>query len=444
MLAAIANTAASLPDASSSARFDQLGLAFGDGARLVERHGLELACLFEVGAALDEDAAPRGRCERAHHGDGRRDHQRARARDDQQHQRLVEGLQPRPVHEQRREQRNRQRQHEDRGRVDGGEFIDEALRGRARALRFFDRVNDARERGVGGHGSDAELQCGGLVDGAREDRVAHRLVHRNALARDRRLVDGAEAVGHHAVQRHALAGADARDGVQRHRIGPHGLPAAIGLLHLGLLGREREQALDRVARAVHGAGFDQFGNRIERHHHRGLGPLADDEGARHGDGHQRIDVEAAAHQRAEALLVGVEAGQADGCEREHHLGGHEALAIEGEERDRLGRDGQHQRGDQAREADAHARDACRCGRDGCIAEGLGLEAGLADRIERMGQGKRVGRDGHRAFTEAKAKARDALDRLERAADLGFLDRAIHRGNAKEQGAFGDVGGVHGG
>jgi hypothetical protein len=194
-------------------------------------------------------------------------------------------------------------------------------------------------------------------------------------------------VGHHAVQRHALAGADARDGVERHGVGPHGLPAAVGLLHLGLLGREREQALDRVAGAVHGAGFDQLGNRVERHHHRGLGPLADDEGARHGNGHQRVDVEAAAHQCAEALLVGIEAGQADGCEREHHLGGHEALAIEGEEGDRFGRDGQHQRGDRrARPVLIPAMRAGAAGAAACIAEGSGLKPAL--RIASSAWGRR--------------------------------------------------------
>jgi hypothetical protein len=92
MLAA-ACTAASLPPlVSITCRFDQLRLAFGDGAGLVERDGLELARSFEIRAALDEDAAPRGRVRRAHHRDGRGEHQRARAGDDQQHQRLVDGM----------------------------------------------------------------------------------------------------------------------------------------------------------------------------------------------------------------------------------------------------------------------------------------------------------------------------------------------------------------
>ena len=40
---------------------DQPGLAFGEGAGFVERHGFEPPGVFKVGAALDQNAAP-GRC----------------------------------------------------------------------------------------------------------------------------------------------------------------------------------------------------------------------------------------------------------------------------------------------------------------------------------------------------------------------------------------------
>jgi hypothetical protein len=139
-------------------------------------------------------------------------------------------------------------------------------------------------------------------------------------------------------------------------VGHHGLPAAVGLLHLGLFGRQRQQALDGVARAVHGARLDQLGNGIQRHHHRGLGPLADDEGAGDGHRHQRVDVQAPAHQRGEALLVGVEAGQPMAASASPISAAMKPTPSSARNENRLGRNGQHQRGHQARKADAHARD----------------------------------------------------------------------------------------
>ena len=43
----------------------QFRLAFGEGAGLVERDGLQVARFFQVRSALDQDAAPRCRCQRA-------------------------------------------------------------------------------------------------------------------------------------------------------------------------------------------------------------------------------------------------------------------------------------------------------------------------------------------------------------------------------------------
>jgi hypothetical protein len=64
--------------------------------------------------------------------------------------------------------------------------------------------------------------------------------------------------------------------------------------------------------------FDQLGQRIERHHHRRLGPLADDERASHGDGHERVDAELAEQQRLDAALVDAEPGDANGDCGQHH------------------------------------------------------------------------------------------------------------------------------
>ena len=121
-------------------------LTLGDRAGLVQRNRLELARLFKVNTSFDENAAAGGCREPTDNSHRCRDHQRTRTGNDQQHERLVDGLHPGPVQQPWSEQRDRQREHEDGWRIDSREPVDEALRRRARRLRYFDSVDDARKR----------------------------------------------------------------------------------------------------------------------------------------------------------------------------------------------------------------------------------------------------------------------------------------------------------
>jgi len=181
-------------------------------------------------------------------------------------------------------------------------------------------MNDSRQRGVAGCRSDPKLKLGRLVDGAGEHGIADGLVDRDAFPSHRRLVDGAVSGRHQAVQGQAGSGTDTHDGFERNLRRRQRYPTAVRLTHIGLFGRQCHQALDRVARAIQRASLDQFGNRVQRHHHRRFRPLPDQEGTGDGDGHQRRDVEATSTQRRKPLFVGVEAGQPDCCEGEDHLG----------------------------------------------------------------------------------------------------------------------------
>ena len=169
----------------------QLGLAFGDGAGLVQRHGLDLARLFQVHTTFDQDASPRPSGQTADDGDGRGNHQGARAGDDQQHQGLVGGLHPGQPHEPGRQQRNGNGQDEHRRRVDGGKAIHETLRGRTGRLGLLNGVDDPRQRAVGRGGRDTDFQRRSLIDGAGEDFIAGALVHRQAFAGHGGLVNSA-------------------------------------------------------------------------------------------------------------------------------------------------------------------------------------------------------------------------------------------------------------
>lgn len=431
-------------------------LARRDRARLVERDHLQRPGRLEVGATLDQDAAARAGGQSTDDRDRGRDDEGAGAGDHEQHEGLVDRVQPADAHQRGGQHRHRDGNREHGRCVDGGEPVDETLCGRPRGLGLLDRVDDAREGGVGGGGGDPERQFAGLVDGAREDDVTRGLVDRQAFARDGRLVDGARAGGDHAVERHPFARADAHDGFQRHGGRRHAGPGAVGLLHLGLLGSQREKALDGVACTVRGAGLDQLGDGVERHHHRGLGPLADHERTGHGHRHQRVDVQAAAPQRREPLRVRLDAGQPDrhGCDRE--AGPLQRGRVTEEEVQRLGTEREQQGQGEALHAGGGAMIVVAVGmvvtvvmvvrmvalgvrvRRRCAAERLRCEARGPDGCQRCRNHLGRGPDGQRAGPELEPQPLDAGDRFQGAADLAFLHGAVHRGDA-EGGAVGDDG-----
>ena len=206
---------------------------------------------------------------------------------------------------------------------------------------------------------------------------------------------------------------------------------------VGDMRRQREQALNRVARAVHRPRLDRLGHRVQGHHHRGLGPLADREGAGHRDGHQRIDVKPAMAQRRQALLVDVEAGEPDRHGRDHEAGGAPGGGLRREVADGLGRDRQQQRRRQRQHSAmgafmvlvvvvAMGRAPGRTGRG----HRLRVEAEPADGPQRGRRRGLVGIEGQQPSAELEPQPANARQPFEGAADLGFFGRAVHRGDAE--------------
>ena len=322
---------------------DQTGFAFGNGAGLVEGNDAQLAGLFEIDSTFDQDAAS-SRCRQpADHRHRRGEHQRAGASDDQQHQGLVERLRPGPAEEPRSQNGHGNRDGEHGRGVDCGKPIHEALGWRLRPLRLFDRVDDAGQCGVVGSGRDTELQDAGFVDRAGEYRVACHLINRDTFAGDRRLIDRTAACRHLTIERYSGAGFDPHTGFQLYLCGRHFPPRSIRLPDFRRLRRQVEQALDGVTRPIHGAGLDQFGNGIQGHDHRRLGPLADQEGTGHGHTHQRVHVQLPAPQCRHAFAIGRNAGQPDGDDGQCHTEALERQCVGREEIQRFRTDGQPQR-----------------------------------------------------------------------------------------------------
>ena len=160
--------------------------------------------------------------------------------------------------------------------------------------------------------ADTELQDAGFVDRAGKYWVACHLINRDTFAGDRRLIDRTAACRHLTIERYSGAGFDPHTGFQLYLCGRHFPPRSIRLPDFRRLRRQVEQALDGVTRPIHGAGLDQFGNGIQGHDHRRLGPLADQEGTGHRHTHQRVHVQLPAPQCRHAFAIGRNAGQPDG------------------------------------------------------------------------------------------------------------------------------------
>ena len=168
---------------------DDAQLPVRQRAGLVERHAAHRRQLLEVRAALDQHALARRGGQRRHDRDRRRDHQRARAGDDEQHQRPIDPRAPGPAEAAAARRRRAAASDEHRRRVDAREPLDERLARRALRLRALDEMDDARERRVAAQPRHVDFERAAAVDRAGEHLVARRLLDRQRLAGHRRLVD---------------------------------------------------------------------------------------------------------------------------------------------------------------------------------------------------------------------------------------------------------------
>ena len=262
----------------------------GQRAGLVERDAPHAAGLLQVRPALDQHALFRRAGQRGHDRHRRGDHQRARAGDDEQHQRAVDPGLPGGAAQHRRQRGDQNREPDHRRRVDAREPIDEGLCGRALRLCLLDQVDDFCQGRVAAHPRHPHLQRAAAVDGAGEHLVARRLVHGQRLAGHRRLIDGALPGDDLAVERDLLARHDHNQRARGNLLDVD--PALARLVAQQRVGRRQiEQRPDGVPCALERARFQHLRDG-EQHDHRGsLGPLVEDHRARGGDHHQHVDVE---------------------------------------------------------------------------------------------------------------------------------------------------------
>ena len=187
--------------------FYNVGLTGGDGAGLIQQHGVGVAGGFEAGGGLEQDAVFGTHAAADHDGDGRRQAQGTGAADDQHAdaagQRKCKGL----AQQQPDDKRSRG-DTDDGGHEDAGDPVRGLGQRGLRRGGVAHQADDLGQRRVLADALGTAGQRTVLVDGRGADGGAGELVHRHALAGQGGLVDRGDALGDGAVHRDALTGAD--------------------------------------------------------------------------------------------------------------------------------------------------------------------------------------------------------------------------------------------
>ena len=241
---------------------NDLRLAFGHGAGLIQQHGVRTAHLLDVCAALNEHALLDRRVDRR--GERRRcgELDAARIIDDQHLQRLLCVM---------RHQPDRQAEQEVQRHEIIRKFIRIALNGRFFQLAGFHHAHDAGNHRLIADLVRLDLNVAALDHRAREDLVARALFNRHKLAGDRALVNDGHSGGNHAVHRNLFARVNGH-GVARVQLRNRGARHTAVLQHLPHVAVVRgEHFLDGRTRPLDGIGSHQLCQiRQRQNHQRGM------------------------------------------------------------------------------------------------------------------------------------------------------------------------------
>jgi len=258
------------------------GLVEGDRADRGER--------FDVTAPFEEDSAPRRPADSGEERQRHRDHQRAGAGDDQEHQRPVNPDRPLPAERQRRQRRQQQRRTENRRRVDAGEPGDEVFAFRLAVGGVLHLGQNPAHRGVGAPRGHFDFEQPGAVDCSAENRVAGNHGTRPRFPGQRRRVELRHSGMHHPVQRNALPGPHDDVGAGLHLLRRDGAFDAV-LQQIGEVGADVHQIRDRTARPFHRQVLEIFADMEKEHDGGRLGVLPDRPRPGRRQRHQQIFVE---------------------------------------------------------------------------------------------------------------------------------------------------------
>ena len=188
----------------------EAGLALGERAGLVDHERVDLLQHLERLGVLDQDAG-RGAAAGADHDRHRRgEPEGAGAGDDEDRDGVDQGVgEARLRPEEAPDDEGEDGDHDDRRDEVGRDDVGQALDRGAGALGLADHAHDLGQQRLAADALGPHDEAAGAVDRPADDAAAWRLLDRNRLAGDHRLVDGARAFEDHAVDGHLLTGADA-------------------------------------------------------------------------------------------------------------------------------------------------------------------------------------------------------------------------------------------
>ena len=238
--------------------------AVGERAGLVEDDGVNVGKRLEVVGALDEHAQLGRAADAAKEAERHTDYQRARAADDEEGQAAQD-----PVGPSTGDQTAAEREHRcgagDGGRVDACEARDEVLGARLLFAGVFHELQDAADGGLAKRFGGAHADKARHVDAAADDIVSGLGRTGDRLAGEGGGVELRLALDDDTVDGHALAGLDHDDSADGDVIGKDLLERAVGLLDVGVVGRDVHHGTDRFAALAHGVGLEQLADLVEQH-----------------------------------------------------------------------------------------------------------------------------------------------------------------------------------
>ena len=329
------------------ADLDDLEGTLGQGAGLIKDDDAGIGQLFQIGRALDEDAAGGSAADAAEEAQRDRDDQCAGAADDEEGKGAVDpvaeagGL----AHQQQNDGGNegqRQRAVADRRGIHPGKAGDKVLGAGLLHAGIFHEVENFRDGGFAKLLGGPDLEQAAHVDTAADDLIAGPDIPGQALAGEGGGVEGGSALDDDAVDRHTLTGLDHDDGADLDLIGVHLLQLAVLALDVGVVGPDVHQGRDAAAALADGNALEQLADLVEDNNGTALDVIAQRKGTHGGDGHQEAFIKG-------LTVLDAQKGLAEHIPAHHEVGDavEQQLHRRGQRRQQLEHQHQSQRGDDA-------------------------------------------------------------------------------------------------
>ncbi len=249
---------------------DQAGLSLRQRTGLVGDQRVDLLEHLQRLGVANENAGRGATPGPDHDRHGRREPERARARDDQHADRRDERVgQPRLGTDEHPHDEGQRGDGHHGGHEPSGHDVGQALDRSAAALRVAHHADDLGEQRVATHALGAHDEASRPVHRATRDARTGRLLHRDGLAGDHRLVDAAAALEHDSVDGNLLARSHAQPIVHLDILDPDVALATVVTQPSRRLRRQPEERAQRAAGPAARAQLEHLADQDQRGDDRG-------------------------------------------------------------------------------------------------------------------------------------------------------------------------------